>query len=160
VDLRLEPFREAHASVVLGWVESSEEADRWASAGARVLEPALLVEWHADPQVRPYVCLDGDEPVGYGEVWEDREAGEAELARVLVDPARRGRGIGRELTLLLAGRAREAGFAELWLRVVPDNEPALAAYRAAGFERTSPEEEASFNVGQPRAYVWMRLADR
>ena len=158
--LRLEPFVEAHARTVLGWVESAEEADRWASAGSRVLEPALLREWHADPEVRPYVGFEGSEPVGYGEVWEDRDADEAELARILVAPALRRRGIGRRLTALLGERARESGFADVWLRVVPDNEPALAAYRAAGFVRTSPEEEASFNDGQPCAYVWMKLSDR
>ena len=56
-----------------------------------------------------------------------------ELARILVDPALRRRGIGRRLTALLGERARAAGFVDVWLRVVPDNEPALAAYRAAGF---------------------------
>jgi ribosomal protein S18 acetylase RimI-like enzyme len=156
--LRLEPFREADATAVLGWVAGREEADRWASAGSRVLEPELLREWHADPDVHPYVCLDGEELVGYGEVWEDREEGEAELARILVDPARRGRGIGRRLTALLGERAAEAGFGNIWLRVVPDNGPALAAYSAAGFVRASDEEEAAFNAGQPCAYVWMRLA--
>ena len=160
MELRLEPFAEAHAEAVLGWVESAEEADRWASAGSLVLEPALLREWHADPDVRPYLCFDGSEPVGYGEVWEDRVADEAELARILVDPALRRRGIGRALAALLGERAREVGFADVWLRVVPDNEPALAAYRAAGFVRTSPEDEASFNEGQPCAYAWMKLAGR
>jgi ribosomal protein S18 acetylase RimI-like enzyme len=159
VELRLQAFEEAHAETVLGWVRTVEEADRWASAGGRSLEPALLREWHADADVRPYVCFEGDEAVGYGEVWEDRAADEAELARILVDPARRGQGVGRRLTALLGEQAREAGFAEVWLRVVPDNEPAVAAYRAAGFVRTSSEQEASFNEGQPCAYVWMRLPD-
>jgi ribosomal protein S18 acetylase RimI-like enzyme len=144
---------------VLGWVADREEADRWASAGSRALEPELLREWHAEPDVHPYVCLDGEELVGYGEVWEDREENEAELARILVDPARRGEGIGRRLTALLCGRAAEAGFDDIWLRVVPANEPALAAYRAAGFVRASAEEEAAFNAGQPCAYVWLRLAE-
>jgi ribosomal protein S18 acetylase RimI-like enzyme len=158
MELRLEPFQEAHAATVLGWVESVEEAERWAAVGSRVLEPALFREWHEDPEVVSFVCLDGATPVGYGEVWEDRQADEAELARILVDPALRGRGIGRRLTVLLGERARAAGFEEVWLRVVLDNEPALAAYRAAGFERASPEEEASFNAGQPCDYVWMQLA--
>jgi len=160
MELRLEPFQDDHAEAVLGWVQSPEEAERWASAGSRVLEPALLREWHADPEVVPYVCLDGSRLVGYGEVWEDRQADEAELARILVDPGLRARGIGRRLTIMLGGRATEAGFADVWLRVVPDNEPALAAYRAAGFVRTTADEEASFNAGQPCDYVWMRLAGR
>jgi ribosomal protein S18 acetylase RimI-like enzyme len=160
MELRLEPFREADARTVLGWVGSIGEADRWASAGSRALEPELFREWHADPEVVPFVCLDGALPVGYGEIWEDRRENEAELARIIVDPARRGRGLGRRLTVLLAERARAEGFANIWLRVVPGNEPALAAYRAAGFLRASSEEEATFNEGQPCAYVWMRLPGR
>ena len=78
MQLRLEPFQEAYAAIVLGWVESVEEAERWASLGSRVLEPALFREWHAGPEVVPFVCLDGAAPVGYGEVWEDPQAGEAE----------------------------------------------------------------------------------
>jgi hypothetical protein len=32
----------------------------------------------------------------------------------------------------------------------------VACYRAAGFVRTTPAQEDTFNVDQPRAYVWMR----
>jgi RimJ/RimL family protein N-acetyltransferase len=39
---------------------------------------------------------------------------------------------------------------------VPENAAARRAYEAAGFRRATPDEEASFNAGQPRAYVWMR----
>jgi RimJ/RimL family protein N-acetyltransferase len=47
--------------------------------------------------------------------------------------------------------------AEVWLRVVPWNEPALACYRAAGFVRAAAEAERLFNEGQPQEYVWMQL---
>jgi ribosomal protein S18 acetylase RimI-like enzyme len=156
VELVLRRFEAADADVVLGWIGSPEEADRWASAGRRELVPGLFAEWHADPDVRPYVALEGDQPVGYGEVWHDRAEDEAELARIVVDSARRGAGIGRALTSALAERARAAGFADVWLRVVPGNEPALRAYAAAGFARASEDEEAAFNQDQPLAYVWMR----
>ena len=74
VELALQPFHARHAELVLSWVRSREEADRWASAGARELRPELLREWHADADVHPYLCVDGGEPVGYGEVWQDGEA--------------------------------------------------------------------------------------
>jgi ribosomal protein S18 acetylase RimI-like enzyme len=160
VALRLRRFEAADADIVLGWIGSPEEAGRWASAGRLELVPALFTEWHADPDVHPYVALaaDGGRPVGYGEVWHDGEAHEAELARIVVDPARRGRGIGRALTAGLLERARAADIDEVWLRVVPGNEPALRAYAAAGFARASADEESAFNCGQPVAYVWMRWA--
>jgi ribosomal protein S18 acetylase RimI-like enzyme len=156
VPLTLAPFDAAWGETVLGWVGSPEEADRWASADGRALVPTLLAQWHADPDVHAYVALADERPVGYGEVWHDPAEDEAELARILVDPARRGRGIGRALTAALVERARAAGFADVWLRVVPGNEPALRTYAAAGFVRASADEESAFNQDQPVAYVWMR----
>ena len=159
MDLRLEPFVEAHAGTVLGWVESAEEADRWASAGSRVLEPALLREWHADPEVRPYLCFEGERA---GRIRRGLGGPRGRRSRARPYPRRPGAAAPRDRPPpdRAARRASpRAGFADVWLRVVPDNEPALAAYRAAGFVRTSPEEEASFNEGQPCAYVWMKLAD-
>ena len=94
--------------------------------------------------------------MGYGELWEDRELDEAELARLVVAPDARGRGHGRRLTRALADEAGARGFGAVWLRVRPENVPGRRAYEAAGFARATPEEEAEFNVGQPHVYVWMR----
>jgi RimJ/RimL family protein N-acetyltransferase len=44
--------------------------------------------------------------------------------------------------------------------VVPANAAARRAYEAAGFARATAEEEAAFNAGQRRSYVWMRDARR
>jgi hypothetical protein len=38
--------------------------------------------------------------------------------------------------------------------------PARSCYAAVGFVRAAADEEAAFNVGQPRTYVWMRLPRR
>ena len=99
---------------------------------------------------------DGERVVGYGELWQDRELDEAELARLVIAPAERGHGQGRALTAALADEARARGFGAVWLRVRPENVPARRAYEAAGFARATAEEEAEFNAGQPHVYVWMR----
>jgi [ribosomal protein S18]-alanine N-acetyltransferase len=156
VGLSLEPFDAAHAGTILGWVRSPAELDAWASVRDSERSLSFFRKWHADPDVHPFLLYAGDRLCGYGEVWEDRAEGEAELARILVAPDERGRGIGRRFVGLLAERALDRGFDEIWLRVLPTNGPALASYRHAGFVR-APEEEARFNEGQPRAYVWMRL---
>ncbi len=98
--------------------------------------------------------------VGYGELWEDRELDEAELARLVIAPTLRGEGHGRALTRALADEAHRRGFAEVWLRVVPENAAARRAYVAAGFARATADQEDEFNAGQPRTYVWMRDASR
>jgi ribosomal protein S18 acetylase RimI-like enzyme len=159
--LTLVPFRPEHVPALTSWVRSVDEATRWASLDHL---PTLedLERWHSQPYATPYVLVCGDDVVGYGEVWddgeEDREEDEAELARLVVAPAHRGRGLGRALTRALADEAWRRGVAEVWLRVVEDNLPARRAYEAAGFVRASPEEEEAFNAGQPRQYLWMRDA--
>jgi ribosomal-protein-alanine N-acetyltransferase len=61
-------------------------------------------------------------------------AGEAEVLTLAVEPAHRRRGVA--LALLRAGlaRAQAMGAEEAFLEVAADNTPALALYRAEGFE--------------------------
>jgi RimJ/RimL family protein N-acetyltransferase len=151
----LEPFRPADAALVAGWVTSPEEASRWASM-ASLPDAATFARWHADPDVVPFVVREDGEPVAYGEIWLDADEDEAELARLLVAPDARGRGLGRCLARALADEAHGRGFADVWLRVVPDNEAALRAYAAAGFVRATVDQERAFDAGQPVAYRWLR----
>jgi [ribosomal protein S18]-alanine N-acetyltransferase len=158
VGYRLEPFDPSDASTVLTWARTPEERDAWASITQTDPDVAIFDRWHADDDVHAFELLQGDRVIGYGEIWEDPEEHEAELARLIVDPAERAGGAGRSMVRLLVGRARALGYEEVWVRVVPSNAPAVRAYAAAGFVRTTPHEESRFNRGQPRAYVWMRLA--
>lgn len=57
----------------------------------------------------------------------------------------------------LVDEARARGFPDVWLRVVPSNEAAIACYRRAGFLRATAEQERAFNERQPHAYVWMAI---
>lgn len=152
---RLEPFRPEHGPIIAKWVTSPAEASAWAALD-RLPTVGDLARWHASPDVVPFVFVDGGRVVGYGELWEDAEEDEAELARLVIEPSSRRRGYGRALTRALADEAWRRGFGEVWLRVVPENEPARHAYAAAGFIRANPDEEAAFNAGQRREYVWMR----
>ncbi len=158
--VELADFEDRHADFVVGWVRSDREAAEWAALGPGELDRNVFARWHADSDVVPCVGIVGDAVCAYGEVWEDPAEGEAELGRIIVAPHRRGQGIGRRFVALLAAEAERRGFSHIWLRVVPLNRAAIACYSAAGFVRATPEEEAELNRGQPRAYVWMRFADR
>ncbi len=153
---RRERFRSAYAAEVLGWVASSTEARMWASLDGIPTDPTVFERWTADPDVEAWVYADDGGPIAYGEVW--RDGAEAELARILVAPNRRGAGVGRAFARSLAERCAELGLAPVWVRVHPQNEAAQAAYRAAGFVRTDPATEAEFNADQPSRYRWMRRA--
>jgi ribosomal protein S18 acetylase RimI-like enzyme len=158
VGYRIERFDRADAARILSWARTPEERDAWASITQTDPDVSILDRWHAEDDVHPFGLVQGYRVIGYGEIWEDPEEHEAELARLIVDPAERGRGAGRSMVRLLVGRARALGYEEVWVRVLPSNAPAIRAYAAAGFVRTTPQEESRFNRGQPRAYVWMRLA--
>ncbi|HEX5012680.1 MAG TPA: GNAT family N-acetyltransferase [Candidatus Limnocylindrales bacterium] len=156
--LRLRAFDALDGNAVLRWVTSDDEAADWASLPARPASSDIFRRWHAEDGVRPFILEADGRAAAYGEIWEDPDEDEAELARLIVDPALRGRGVGRRLAQALLDEARRLGWVNVWLRVVPDNAPALRTYAAAGFARATPDEEAAFNVGQPVALVWLRAS--
>ena len=158
VSFRLVPFQPRWAASVVGWATTPDEVLAWCSAVEVPVPVARVIAWGEADDVEAYVLLAGDEPVGYGEVWVDDDEAETELAHLIVAPDRRGSGVGRALTRLLAEQAAVRHPA-VFLRVRPGNTPALRCYAAAGFERLSPDDEQTFNAGQPIAYVWMRQRD-
>lgn len=60
-------------------------------------------------------------------------AGEAHILNLCVSNELRGRGIGRQMLLLLLERARQAGMTETFLEVRPSNQLAIALYQSVGF---------------------------
>ena len=151
----LEPFYAEAATVVSAWATSGRELDEWASLRGTPA-PADFAAWHADPGVRAFLLVETSIPIGYGECWIDSAEREVELARLIVDPARRGRGIGALLVERLISGAREFAVDLAWVRVVPGNGPALACYARAGFVPASSGEQHELNAPQPRDYIWMR----
>lgn len=67
---------------------------------------------------------------------------EARIARVLVDPARQGRGLGEQLLRAVVGAARERGIRVLTLRVIPTNARAIGLYEKLGFVFTGEDDGA------------------
>jgi RimJ/RimL family protein N-acetyltransferase len=60
------------------------------------------------------------------------------LARVVLDPARRGEGLAKPIVAAVQDWAQAAGFTDLELRVFVDNEPAIRTYVALGFTTREP----------------------
>ena len=84
-------------------------------------------------------------PVAYS--YHERMRELAYVRNVVVDPAHRGRGLGRALMQLLAAELRAAGSTCWCLNVEPHNTAALRLYQSAGF------------VATPRHFMTRLLAD-
>ncbi|MGV3720957.1 MAG: GNAT family N-acetyltransferase [Actinomycetota bacterium] len=150
------PVRAGDAEVIAGWARTPQEARLWAGPGARwPVIASHLREWHADADIHPYVLLTDNYPVAYGEIWLDFQEQELELARLIVRPDLRGRGIGRRLVRKLIESAASTGLPVVFMRVAPENASALACYERCGFARVPDGDQRRYNQGQLVDYVWL-----
>jgi ribosomal protein S18 acetylase RimI-like enzyme len=150
----LRAFTDDDAAIVSTWATDADEVAVWCSRTGASVPAEVILGWSRESYVRPRMLVADGTPVGYGELWIDDDEREVELARIIVAPAARGRGHGRELTRLLTAEAKRS-YPAVFLRVVPGNEPAIACYRAAGFTRVDPATEDEWNRAQPVSYIWM-----
>jgi GNAT superfamily N-acetyltransferase len=153
----LVPFDATQAALVSSWAPTPSDVRSWCALPEAPVPPETVAGWSTAEDVEAFLLLDGEGPVAYGELWLDEEEDEVELARLLVDPARRGEGVGRRLTRMLGEHTRQAHpeLATICLRVLPDNLAGQRAYLAAGLQFVDAATEEAWNAGQPAAYRWM-----
>ncbi len=156
-NLRLAAPELEHASVVTSWSVTPEETRLWCSRDDHPLSADVVTGWWRVDQVRPWLLLSATgAPVAYGELWLDPDADEVELARIIVAPDWRHRGVGRRIVRELSGVASQSGLRHLYLRVDPRNGAAIRCYRAAGFIDVDPSLAIEWNHRQPARYRWFR----
>ena len=99
-------------------------------------ELATLPGTYAPPSGRLLLALDGDQPAGCIAL-KGHDATTAELKRLYVRPAFRGRDIGPRLVAALISEARVSGYRRIVLDSHISMTRAHAIYEAAGFRRVS-----------------------
>lgn len=152
----LRRFEPPDAPSIVTWPHSPAEAQRWAGLQAPwPIAPAVIQRWHTHAHTLPYVFHRNGLLLGYGELWVDVQEQEVELARIIVAPSHRGRGLGIALVRQLLAAAGRSAYPRTRLRVVPENSVAIACYRQAGFAPLSQADQLVFKRGQPREYLWM-----
>lgn len=148
----LELFDHRSADVVAGWAGSPDESMLWCSLTD--VDGDVVAGWSERPDVEAFVLCEAEHVVAYGEIWIDADEQEVELAHVIVDPRRRGEGLGGRLVADLVEQARRH-YPIVALRVHSLNDTALRCYARAGFERASAADTAAWNAAQTVDFVWM-----
>lgn len=100
-----------------------------------VFKPGVVAGWLQETGSCRRLALDGDVVVGYLAVlpfvgWSAHVGS----LRVVVDPQRRGQGIGRDLARAGLLAALELGLRKVVVEVVADAEAAIAMFEGIGFE--------------------------
>lgn len=150
------PFDPAHVALVASWPRSAQEAEWWCGAGPFPVPGQTVADWQREADVQAHMVLADGVIAAYGELWTDDDEDEVELARIIVDPAARGNGLGRALVRGLLSEAERAGYPGIFIRVHPANGIALRCYRGAGFQAVDPALARARNVGQPVTSDWLR----
>ena len=138
--IRLRPYRPADADTILSWCREERAFYQW-TAGVMGAYPLTREAFAFVEGLMPFVALAGSDIVGFFTLREpEKMPGTLRFGFVIVDPALRGRGIGREMLRLGLRFAFDIDGAEKASLGVFENNPAAAAcYRAAGFRDVTRE---------------------
>ena len=148
--IRLRPYRDPDAGAILSWIRSEREYYQW-SAGVLGTYPPTEEQLEKLSALMRFTALDGKEPAGFFTLRNPKETlDEVRFGFVLVDPGKRGRGIGSEMLRLGLRFAKDVYRAEkASLGVFENNEAAYRCYRAVGFrDMVLPEAEAYDVMGE------------
>jgi ribosomal protein S18 acetylase RimI-like enzyme len=139
---RLAPLHAAGAAEVAGWARTNGEAFWLAPRTTPPITGEKILNWAAPGRQQLLMCdMASGRNVGYGELNTlNVERAEYWIGHLIVDPQRRGVGIGQALTRLLVQRAVTLYAARrITLVVFPENTSAVRCYEAAGFRHEGYE---------------------
>ena len=140
----LRPYAPGDAETIVSWIPDEKALRQWSAdrypafpiTAADVNEKYLLRNGDCPAgQFYPLTAMEEESIAGHLILrFTDAERTVARLGFVIVDSARRGQGLGREMLRLAAGYAFDAlGARRLTLGVFENNPAAYRCYRAAGF---------------------------
>jgi len=132
--MRLQAFEQRWLAELMGWFPDTDACRVWGGPGFRFPFTATTFREDARLDSLPTWALVDDDGrfVGFGQYY--LRVGRCHLGRLVVAPARRGRGLGSTLVHELCRQgAAELGTQSCSLFVLPGNERALNLYRRLGF---------------------------
>lgn len=154
----LYPFDPIFAEALLTWVGSFQESFFWCAKKQFPLEPQIFEQWHIDHDIHPYLLVEDEEAIAYGEVSLASGSEEAELMRLLVHPEWRGKGVGGRLIQALLETLDPQSVKEVMARINPQSDASRRILEKQGFVRMSPERETELNQWEAQAFEWWSYA--
>jgi len=147
MSMKLVASQDPHIDTLMSWFPDKESGYLWCGPGLRY--PFTRVTFLEDSrwgEMPAYSLVDTEgELLGFGQYYE--KSGRCHLARLVVSPRARGKGIGKILiSELIRIGMDELSVNECSLFVVKANTPALKCYTTLGFDATEyPENHEYFD---------------
>lgn len=163
--IRLEPFTPADIDRLLGWIRSPEELMLWTASSFGFPLTREHIEGHLrDSAARGERRIFKAVEEGSGEIVGHIELGAIDprnhsvrIGRVLVDPDRRGQGLGGAMMRAALDTAfRELGAHRVELGVFDVNPAAIACYERVGFQRDGVRRDSFLASEEPGQY-WSEI---
>ena len=128
------PYTEEYSLVVRSWIDSQQTLF-YVCRGKEFPPADDLVDSWQRKDVSSYLLFSDRKPIAYGEIWPRPAELAVEIAHLIVDPYRRGEGLGvKMLNLLFEQAASRRDVKRVMVNLYNDSEVALGCYLKAGFE--------------------------
>lgn len=145
--IRLRPYKESDAEKILSWCADEKSFYQW-TAGVIGEYPVTKEQFDRLGTLMRFTALDEKEVVGFFTLRNPKETlSEVRFGFVIIDPRRRGQGVGKEMLSLglefvrSVYRGKKAS-----LGVFENNMSAYWCYRAAGFRDVTREEREAYEI--------------
>ena len=160
--LRLRPCTSSDVDVLNTWVTDDADLRRFAGPGLSLPLTLEQLAAPADDTCVVFAVTDdaSDLAIGHAQLRGiDRVRRSCRIARLLIDPELRGRGLGGELVrALMAHASSSLGIVEITLNVYIDNIAAVSLYERCGFEFTGRSASVP-DAGAEMRYVLPARSD-
>lgn len=145
--LRLRPYNEHDADVILSWCKDERAFYKW-SAGVLGEYPISKEQFGFVNKLMAFTAIDDNELIGFFTMRRPSESfDELRFGFVVVDPEKRGQGFGKRMLQLGIKFAGEIfGAKKVSLGVFENNESAYYCYKAVGFKDIVSEEPERYTL--------------
>ena len=149
--IRIRPYKDSDEETILSWCRDETTYRRW-TAGVLGTFPITHEQFSETGRLMRFTALDEKAVVGFFTLRNPSDTlDELRFGFVIVDPARRGAGIGQKMLRLGLRYAFEIYRAHrVTIGVFEENTPARRCYRAVGFTETGRIESYIYRGAQYR----------